>query len=111
MLFCGETPLTSEVKGSVLFARQFVRRGPRDSQGRSLRDFDLKTRMFKYPLSYLIYSPTFDALQTPLRNEILRQLGQVLSGDNQADEYGHLNEATRADLLAILRETKADLPF
>ena len=110
MLFCGEAPLTSEVKGSVVFAQQFAERGPRDSQGRSLRDFDLKTRMFKYPLSYLVYSPTFDSLQSPLRAEILRQLHGVLTGENRSNEYSHLDDASRADILAILRETKADLP-
>lgn len=111
MLFCGETQLTSEVKGSVVFAEQFAERGLRDAKGRSLRDFDLTTRLFKYPLSYLVYSSTFDAMQSPLRDEILRQIHEVLAGENQAKEYRHLSEATRADILAILRETKADLPF
>ena len=94
MLFCGEASLASEIKGSVVFAQQFTERGPKDSQGRSLRDFDLKTRLFKYPLSYLIYSPSFDALQPSLRDEILRQLGEVLSGENQSAPYEHLTEAT-----------------
>ena len=34
----------------------FARRGPRDSKGRSLRDLDLNTRLFRYPCSYLIDS-------------------------------------------------------
>ena len=33
-----------------------------DVAGRSLRDFDLTTRLFKYPCSFLIYSPQFDGL-------------------------------------------------
>lgn len=111
MLFCGETPLTSPVKGSVLFTQQFTGQGPRDAQGRSLRDFDLQTRLFRYPLSYLVYSPSFDSLQPPLRSEILKQLHQVLRGDSQGDEYKHLDATTRADILSILRETKSDLPF
>lgn len=109
MLFCGETPLTEQVKGSVLFTQQFTSHGPRDSQGRSLRDFDLQTRLFKYPLSYLIYSTSFEALQPELRKEILRQLQQVLAGRNQAKEYEHLDAATRSNILAILRETKPEL--
>ena len=106
LLFCNETKLTAEVTGSVIFATDFTSNGPRDSQGRSLRDFDLKTRMFKYPCSYLIYSPSFDVLQKPLRIEICRQLHAILSATETSDDYPHLDARTRSDILAILRETK-----
>lgn len=107
-LFCGETPLTSPIHGSVIFADDFSKKGPVDSQGRSLRAFDLKTRMFKYPCSFLIYSEAFDSLQDPLRQEVIRQIIAVLSGQNQAAEYQHLDQQTRTDILAILRETKVE---
>lgn len=110
MLFSNEFPLTSEVSGLVAFVDQFSRRGPRDCQNRSLRDFDMKTRMFKYPCSYLIYSAAFDSLEKPLRSEIYDQLRRVLSGENQSDDYKHLDGPTRASILAILVETKSGLP-
>lgn len=106
MLYCDEAPLTSEVKGTSNFAEEFTSRGPADRSGRSLRQFDLRTRMFKYPCSYLIYSDTFDSLQTPLRAEIYRQLRAVLTGENQASEYAHLDATTRSDILSILIATK-----
>ena len=56
LLFTEETSLKAPVKGSEQFARWFRERGPKDTQGRSLREFDLQTRLFKYPCSYLIYS-------------------------------------------------------
>src|SRR4029079_9905514 len=62
MLFTDEEPLKAPVKGVSTFTETFARRGPRDSQGRSLRDFDLKTRLFRYPLSYMIYSAAFDSM-------------------------------------------------
>ena len=65
--------------------------------------------MFKYPCSYLIYSPAFDSMQKPLKDEVTRQLLAVLQGENQDDTYRHLDAQTRADTLAILRETKPDL--
>ncbi|QDV43036.1 hypothetical protein Enr13x_28880 [Stieleria neptunia] len=108
-LFCDEAPLSDPVNGSVIFAEEFGQRGPVDSRGRSLRDFDLQTRMFKYPCSYLIYSPAFDSMQKPLKEEVMRQLLAVLKGENQDDAYRHLDAQTRADTLAILRETKPDL--
>ena len=45
MLFSGEARLTSPVEGTSAFAREFPATGPRDSKGRSLRDFDLQTRL------------------------------------------------------------------
>ena len=62
--------------------------------------------MFKYHCSYLIYSDAFDSLQTPLRNEIDRQLRAVLTGENQAPEYAHLDATTRNEILSILLATK-----
>ena len=110
MLFSNEFRLTSEVSGLEAFAKEFIRRGPQDCQNRSLRDFDMKTRMFKYPCSYLIYSAAFDSLQQPLRIEIYDQLLRVLSNANRSDDYKHLDDSTRASILEILIETKSGLP-
>ena len=109
MLFCDETLLTSEVKGSIVFADQFTSRGPKDSRGRTLREFDRKTRMFKYPCSYLIYSDAFDALNDHLHSQIVTQVLDVLSGQESSSKYSHLTPEMRVDILAILRETKPEL--
>ena len=66
--------------------------------------------MFKYPCSYLIYSDAFDTLEPLLRSEIYRQLLLVLSSENRSDDYKHLDESTRNNILAILVETKSGLP-
>ncbi len=110
MLFSNECPLTSEVSGLETFADQFVSRGPKDSQNRSLRDLNMKTRMFQFPCSYLIYSTAFDSLQPPLRDEIYRQLRHVLTGENRSEDYKHLDVSTRESIFAILLETKEGLP-
>ena len=62
MLFAKAAPLTAPVAGTSGFAAQFAAQGPRDKDGRSLRELDLKTRLFRYPCSFLIYSDAFDAL-------------------------------------------------
>ncbi|HAB17741.1 MAG TPA: hypothetical protein DCE44_14970, partial [Verrucomicrobiales bacterium] len=49
LLFTEEAPLTAPVRGGDEFAKAFEAAGPRDPQGRSLRQLDLKTRPFKYP--------------------------------------------------------------
>ncbi|MFO0808793.1 MAG: hypothetical protein U0746_09240 [Gemmataceae bacterium] len=108
-LFSGEAALTDQVRGTSGFAEEFAARGPRDSQGRSFREFDLKRRMFRYPCSYLIYSDAFDALPKPVHEYIARRFGEVLSGSDQSKEFAHLSAADRAAIAAILRATKPTL--
>src|SRR5688500_15895503 len=82
LLFSGEPALAAPVSGTSLFATDFPARGPRDKQGRSLRDFDLKTRLFRYPLSYLIYSPTFEGMPQLVKDRIYGRLWEILSGQD-----------------------------
>jgi hypothetical protein len=110
LLFAEEAPLTSPVRGTSTFAKDFPTQGPRDKRGRSLRDFDLNTRLFKYPCSFLIYSEAFNALPKPTLEKIYARLFEILSGKNTSGDYTKLNPETRRAILEILAETKADLP-
>lgn len=110
LLFCDEARLTAPVQGTSGFADQFVKQGPRDSQGRSLRDFELKTRMFKYPCSYLIYSASFDALPKDVRDYVLQRMWDVLTGKDASKEFSHLSVADRVAIREILTATKPNLP-
>ncbi len=109
LLFAGEFPLTSPVAGTSTFAADYTARGPRDSKGRSLRDFDLKTRLFRYPCSPLIYSEAFDRLPPNIRTEVVTRLREILTGKDESKTFGHLNAADRQAILEILTETKPDL--
>lgn len=91
-LFVGETAIASPVLPGSAFAKLFASAGPRDRRGRSLRDLDLQTRLFKYRCSYMIYSPAFDALPVEARAAFLARLRASI---------------TDADTIAILDETKA----
>lgn len=110
MLFAGEIPLLEPIQGVSSFTKTFPQRGPRDRRGRSLRDFDLKIRLFRYPLSYLIYSPAFDAMPDQVRARIYRRLYDVLTGKDQSDKFARLSNDDRRAILQILRETKRNLP-
>jgi hypothetical protein len=110
LLFSGETPLTDAVQGTSGFAEEFVRRGPRDSQGRSLRDFDLHHRLFTYPCSYLIYSAAFDGLPGPVKDYVLQRLWDVLTGKDTSADFAHLSPADRQAIREILLATKPNLP-
>jgi hypothetical protein len=110
MFFSDEKVLTSPIEGTSGFAEDFQKLGPRDSKGRSLRDFDLKTRMFRYRCSYLVYSDTFNSLPQVAKDRLYRRMYDVLSGKDTSSSFAHLSVADRKAILSILLDTKHDLP-
>jgi hypothetical protein len=110
LLFVDEALLEEPIKGSSNYTAEFAARGPRDEHGRSLRDFDLRTRLFKYPCSYLIYSEAFDALPEPAKSYVYRRLLEVLSGRDQSPAFARLSAEDRRAILDILLATKRGLP-
>jgi hypothetical protein len=110
LLYSGETKLEGEVKGTSGFAEQFAKRGPEDGDGRSLRQFDLKTRLFKYPCSYLVYSKAFDDLPAEVRAVVWKRLNEVLTGRDKTEPFAHLSAADRKAIREILGATKKGLP-
>jgi hypothetical protein len=110
MLFADEEPLKGPVKGVSTFTETFPQRGPRDPQGRSLRDFDLKTRLFRYPLSYMIYSAAFDGIPEKVRDRVYQRLYEILTGTDTSKTFANLPLETRGTILEILRATKPNLP-
>src|SRR5258708_5125476 len=109
MLFVDEAPLCETIEGTSGFARQFAALGPRDRLGRSLREFDLSRRLFKYPCSYLIYSEVFEHLPEPLKSYTNRRLREILTNQDQTLDYRGLSAADRRAVFEILRDTKPGL--
>jgi hypothetical protein len=110
MLFVDEITLTEPVRGANNYAAVFQKMGPRDSKGRSLRDFDLNQRLFRYPLSYMIYTEAFDQMPAEARDRIYRRLFDILTGKDQGKPYARLSEADRRAIYEILLDTKRGLP-
>jgi len=110
MLFVDEAPLAGPVKGTSGFAEAFSAGGPRDAKGRSLRDLDLRRRLFRYPCSYMIYTPAFDGMPQAARDAVYQRLWEVLSGRETGARYRQLTLQDRQAIVSILRETKTGLP-
>jgi len=109
-LFLDEPQLQAPITTHSDYRIWFEGRGPRDSQGRSLRQFDLNTRLFKYRLSYLIYSAAFDALPDSVRLEFYRDLKSWLTTTDPQHPAEKLPLKERQAIQEILRETKSKLP-
>jgi hypothetical protein len=110
LLFSEEAPLTAPVTGNAEFVAAFAKAGPRDSRGRSLRDLDLKTRLFRYPCSFLIYSDAFSQLPAVMKERLLARLFGILTGKDPSPEFAKISAEDRQAVLEILRETLSGLP-
>jgi hypothetical protein len=108
LLFCRETPLTHKITGTGEFASEFSNCGPHDSRGRNLREFDLTRRIFKYPCSYLVYSPSFAALPAEAKDYVFRRISEIVSGVEQSEKFQRLSADDRAAIGEILTETLPD---
>ncbi|MBI3416235.1 MAG: hypothetical protein HY043_13150 [Verrucomicrobia bacterium] len=110
LLFTEEAPLTEAIRGDSQYLKDFASPAIRDRRGHSLRDFDLQTRLFKYPCSFLIYSTAFDQLPQAMRDHLLQRLHDILTGKDVSADFVKLRPADRQAVLEILRETKSSLP-
>jgi hypothetical protein len=97
MLFVDEAKIPSPgIEGSSGYAEKFSARG-------KLYELDLKTRLQKYPLSYMIYSPAFKALPEAPKSLVMGKINRVLSGEITDPKYAHLTPELRAAIREILK--------
>jgi hypothetical protein len=109
LLFVGEVPPPAKLSPGAAFARWFASAGPRDRQGRSLRELDVHERLLRYPCSYMIYSDAFDNLPRDVKTAVYRRMWSILSGEDQRPKYAHLSAADRRAITEILRDTKTEI--
>ncbi|MFN0051023.1 MAG: hypothetical protein ACKV0T_02470 [Planctomycetales bacterium] len=110
LLFVDEPPLEQPILGGSTFENWFPRQGPRDRQGRSLRKFNLETRLFEFRCSYLVYSRGFAALPDAVRERIYHRLWDILTSERPDPPYSRLPQAERTAIREILGETAPGLP-
>ena len=109
MLFCGEERMPrGGIAGTGDFEEAFRKNRREDSSGRSLKDFELNRRLFRYRCSYMIYSEAFDILPMPLKQRVVQRLFELLSMDEMPEKYEHLHARERQNIREILLETKPE---
>ncbi len=111
LLFADEAPLDgSGLVVSEQFRRDFAGRRRADPEGRSLRDPDLRTRLFSHRLSYMIYSQAFEDAPLEMRETVYARLHEILLVAEAPEGFGYFDPGEREAIVAILRATKDDLP-
>ncbi|MFP6900582.1 MAG: hypothetical protein VCA36_06540, partial [Opitutales bacterium] len=111
LLFADEAKFPAGgIGGDAALKAHFLGRGHRSSTGLSLRDFDLKTRIFKHRCSYMIHSAAFRGMPKELKDRVLLRLGQALDSENPLPDYAYLPASEKRAIRGILRDTLAGLP-
>lgn len=95
-------PLNPEAIQHSRYREYFENQSPNDSDGRSLRQFDLKTRVFRHRLSYLIEHPLFLQLPTECRDRLYDRLRSGFRDSPTPSGFKHLSDHERATLDELL---------
>lgn len=109
LFLVGSPRFESPIEGTSTFVADFMAGGRRDALGRSLRDLDLRTRLFRHPLSYLVHSPEYDALPARARAYVDGRILGILRGEEGGRDFAHLSAGDREAILSILRDTKPEI--
>jgi hypothetical protein len=111
ILFVDEAKLPRQgIEGDSAFIREFQRNKKPAASGASLKDFDLKNRIFKYRASYMIYTESWQKLPKELRDRVYYKMAEGLRDQNPNPAYAHLPPEEKRAIRAILKETLPGLP-
>ncbi len=106
LLFAGEAALPAGgVTPDPAYVRDFEARRIATSGGASLRDLDLRTRLFRYRCSYMIYSTGFATMPKEVKAGVLSGLCLALQDANAPAEFNYLPVDEKRTILKILQET------
>ena len=98
------------LEGNDSFKKDFLRTRRSDSSGRSLKDLDLRTRLFKHRCSYMIYSSVFNGLPGEMKQRVYRRMQEALDTTKPEKQFAYLPTEEKKAIRGILKETLSDLP-
>lgn len=111
ILFTDEAKLPPQgIEGDPAFMKDFVRNRKATRGGAALKDFDLKTHLFKYRASYMLYTESWQKLPAALKDRVYYKMAEGLRDQNPAPLGKHLPVPERHAIRAILKETLPGLP-
>jgi len=102
LLFAHERPLTHTIQNQAQFAETFESLDRPGNSGETLRQLELDRRVFKYPLSFLIYTQPFHSLPKAVH----ARLGNVIRARLKLDEQSESDRQFRG----VLEKTSTLMP-
>ena len=111
ILFADEAALPTEgVVGDSIYRQDFLARRKAASDGRSLRDLDLRKSIFKHRASFMLHTESWLELPKLFKDAVYYRMAEGLRPQQPAVQGAHLPAAERLAIRAILKQTMPDLP-
>ena len=111
LLFTDEVPLPpGGIEPVAAYKTDFLSNRRATKEGLSLKDLDLKTRLFKHRCSYMIYTAIFQELPAALKTRVYQQLQTALAEKTANTDFAYLPASERQAIRLILKATLTDLP-
>lgn len=111
ILFADEAKLPRQgVEGDANFIREFQRNKKPAGSGASLKDFDLKNRIFKYRASYMLYTESWQKLPKEFKDRVYYKMAEGLRDQNPSPAYAVIPADEKRAIRSILKETLPGLP-
>ncbi|HRQ91232.1 MAG TPA: hypothetical protein PLA50_20750, partial [Bacteroidia bacterium] len=98
------------IVGDAAFKRDFLAARQAAPSGESLRDFDLKTHLFRNRCSYMIHTELFQSLPEGFRRRVYQRLGEALAESPADPAYAYLPPDEKARIREILKATVPGIP-
>ena len=107
LFFVDEAPLPAPIDGNKRTVIDFVKQGPRDTNQQTLRQLDLRTRLFRYHLSFLVHSDGFRQMPPQARSYCWIRIKAAL--ENADDRLtAKLDASERKTIREILLATEPE---
>ena len=111
LLFADEIPLPQGgIAGEAEFKTDFASVRRIGQGGASLKDFDLRTRLFQHRCSYMIYSLAFQGLPPEMKQRVFTRLALALNTAKPDKDFAYLPTAEKQTIRGILKTTLPELP-
>lgn len=108
-LFADEAKFPREgIEGDPAYVRDFLEDRRASKRGLSLKDFDLKTRLFKHRCSFMLYTDTWEHAPKEIKERVYYRMAEALR--DAQPSMPHLTTEERRVIREILKETMHDLP-
>jgi hypothetical protein len=109
VLFADEAKFPREgIQGDPDYVRDFLEGRRASKRGLSLKDLDLKTRLFKHRCSFMLYTDTWEHAPKELKDRVYYRMAEALR--DAQPSMSHLATEERRVIREILKETLHDLP-
>jgi hypothetical protein len=109
LLFADEVPLPSGgIAGDAHYKSDFRAAQRMSRDGDSLRDLDLKTRLFAHRCSYMIDTPSYAGLPATLKSRVVDVLARALDEGPPDPEFAYLSPEEKLRIRTILRGTRTE---